>query len=222
MRNPEITTSKILTPQQRAAAMEVVAAVYLAEKQWIASTEHELPPVEQQAPGTSWFLACVGEEPAGVIRLTYDPPLAVPPELDFRFERELDLERLASTCKVVDIGRFMILPRYRRRAAVALELMRTAVEEVVERGYTHLLTDVFEGDPHSPLAFHTRVLGFERIATHRYGELLSDRLRVVLLLDIGRTYQRLKRSGNRVFRALSRGLDARLESRAPALLPAQP
>lgn len=218
MSRSEITTTRIELPQDRAAAMEVIAAVYLAEKRWIASAEAEIPAVVAAESRTSWFLARVGDEPAGVIRLTYDPPLVAPPELQFRFEREIDLDRLAAECRVVDIGRFMILPRYRRRVAVALRLMRAALEEVVARGYTHLVTDVFENDPHSPLQFHTRVLGFERIATHRYGELACDSLRVVLMLDIAKSYRRLARSRNRVFREVAGGLSERFD----ALLRRQP
>jgi hypothetical protein len=153
----------------------------------------------------------VAGKPAGVIRLTYDPPLEAPPELAFRFEPGVDLATLAADCRVADVGRFMIRPRYRRQIRVALSLMRAAVEEVVERGYSHLITDVFESDPHSPLAFHTRVLGFQRIGTHRYGELACDSLRVILLLDIKRSYARLRQRREKVFRFLTAGLQERLE-----------
>jgi N-acyl amino acid synthase FeeM len=219
MSRAEIATTRIESPTERAAAMDVIAAVYLAEKGWIADAEAEIP-AAVAAPGrSSWFLARVDGVAAGVIRLTYDPPLVAPPELQFRFERDIDVARLAAECRVVDVGRFMILPRYRHQAAVALRLMRAAVEEVLARGYTHLVTDVFEGDPHSPLDFHTRVLGFERIATHRYGELACERLRVVLMLDLAKGYRRLAGARNRVFRELTRGLGERLEALAqrPAL-----
>ena len=53
----------------------------------------------------------------------------------------------------------MIQVPHRRRPRVALRLMGAAVRELVLRGYTHLVTDVFEGERHSPLDFHVRVLG---------------------------------------------------------------
>ena len=96
---------------------------------------------------------------------------------------------------------------YPLNTRVALKLMQEASAEVIARGYTHFLTDVFVDDEHSPLRFHTRVLGFERIATHRFGELACDSLRVVLILDIARAYHRLRDRRNRVFRLLGQGVD---------------
>lgn len=171
---------------------------------------------------TSWFLARVGGRPAGVIRLTYDPPLEAPPELAFRFEQGVDLAALAAGSRFADIGRFMIVPRYRRQIRVALSLMRTAVEEVVARGYSHLITEVFESDPHSPLAFHTRVLGFQRIGTHRFGELACDSMRVILVLDIRKSYARLRAQRHQVFRFLTAGLEEWLEAPGRAELQPQP
>jgi hypothetical protein len=41
---------------------------------------------------------------------------------------------------------------------LAAALMRAATKEMVARGYTHVITDVFEDDVHSPLGFHTRAV----------------------------------------------------------------
>ena len=108
--------------------------------------------------------------------------------------------------RFVDIGRFMIVPAYRRNIRVVMRLMRAAIIEVVGRGYTHFLTDVFEEDPHSPLHFHTRVLGFERIGTHRYGELACTSSRILLILDIARAYHRLKAQDNKIWKELGEGV----------------
>jgi hypothetical protein len=81
-----------------------------------------------------------------------------------------------------------------------------AVGETVERGHTHLITDVYDGDPHSPLMFHTRVLGFERIGTHRFGELDCDCTRILLVLDLARGYRLAKQRKNKIFRELTEGL----------------
>jgi hypothetical protein len=219
MLRSEITTVKVLGAADRAAAMEVIEEVYRREKRWIDNPDAEIHPAIAENAQVSWFLTRVGEAPAGVIRLTYDPPLALPPELDFQLERQIDLDRLPDGLRFVEIGRFMILPRYRRRIRVVLNLMRGAVEEVVDRGYTHFLTDVFESDPHSPLHFHTRVLGFERIGTHRFGELDCQSVRIVLVLDIARAYRRLAQRRDKVYRELAAGLQDRLEAMplAPAL-----
>ncbi len=75
---------------------------------------------------------------------------------------------------------------------VAIRLMGVAVKEVVERNYTHFITDVFEGEPNSPLKFHTRILGFEIIGSHLHGELNCSLTRIILTLDILKAYQRLR------------------------------
>jgi Acetyltransferase (GNAT) family len=202
-----ITVARIVDSVDRAAALRVVSEVYLAEKRWIANVDSEIPEQPQTEAGRSWFLARVGDEPVGVIRLVYDPSLELPPELDVALEPGVDLESIAARGRFVEIGRFMISPRHRSNTRIALRLMQEASAEVIARGYSHFLTDVFVDDAHSPLRFHTRVLGFERIATHRFGELACDSLRVVLILDIARAYNRLRDRRNRVFRLLGQGLD---------------
>jgi hypothetical protein len=154
----------------------------------------------------SWFLVSVDDEPAGVIRLVYDPPLEMPAEYGVTLEPHVDLDGLRRHGRFVDIGRFMIVPRYRRHIRVVMKLMRAAIVEVVSRGYTHFLTDVFEDDPHSPLQFHTRVLGFERIGTHRYGELACTSARIILILDIARAYHSLKKRENKIWKELGEGV----------------
>ncbi len=209
----EITVRKIVTAEDRERGLAVVEAVYLQEKRWIQSAGSEIPGEAPARPDQSWFLVSVGQEPAGVIRLVYDPPLDLPAEYGVTLEPGVDIDGLRRQGRFVDIGRFMIVPRHRRNIRVVLRLMRAAILEVVERGYTHFLTDVFEDDPHSPLRFHTQVLGFERIATHRYGELACASSRILLILDIARAYKRLKERDNKVWRELGEGI----ASRIPAL-----
>ena len=171
-----VAARKVLTPRDREEALAVVEAVYLQEKRWLRESRSEVPQDPAARQDQSWFLVSVEGEPAGVIRLVYDPALEMPAELGVKLEPHVDLETLKRRGRFVDIGRFMIVPRHRRNIRVVMRLMRAAILEVVSRGYTHFLTDVFEDDPHSPYEFHTRVLGFERIGTHRYGELVEARL----------------------------------------------
>lgn len=207
-----VQAHKVLTPIDRAQALTVIEAVYLQEKQWIRDPLSEIS-ADTDRPDQSWFLVTADGEPAGVIRLVYDPPLELPEELDVTLESSVDLENLQRIGRFVDIGRFMIVPRYRRNIRVVMKLMRAAIVEVVSRGYTHFLTDVFEDDPHSPLRFHTQVLGFERIGTHRYGELACTSSRIILILDIARAYQQLKKRENKVFKELGGGVGHLLEAR---------
>jgi hypothetical protein len=192
----DVTVTKVLTPETRARALRVIEEVYLNEKQWIREARTEISEDIAKREDQSWFLVSVDSEPAGAIRLVYDPPLELPAEYGVTLEAGVDLVGLQRGNRFVDIGRFMILPRFRRNIRVVLRLMRAASAEVVERGYSHFLTDVFESDPHSPLRFHTQILGFERIGTHRVGELACTSVRIILILDIARTFRRLKRRRN--------------------------
>lgn len=212
-----IVAKKILTAEDRARALQVVEAVYLAEKQWIRSAGSEIPENVAERLDQSWFLVTVDDEPAGVIRLVYDPSLEMPAEYGVTLEPHVDLDGLKRYGRFVDIGRFMIVPAYRRNIRVVMRLMRAAIIEVVGRGYTHFLTDVFEEDPHSPLHFHTRVLGFERIGTHRYGELACASSRILLILDIARAYHRLKAQDNKIWKELGEGVRDVMEERRLAV-----
>lgn len=202
---------RIASPAERREALAVVSEVYLAEKRWIADPALEIPEDPGGDARVSWFLARVDGEAVGVVKLHYDPPLALPPEAEAELDAGVDLHQLARAGRFVEIGRLMILERWRHRPAVVLELMRGAVAEVVSRGYTHLLTAVFEDDPHSPYGFHTRQLGFERIGTHRHGELSCASRRILLVLDLVRSYRRMRERGQGLVGRLTRGLEAQFE-----------
>jgi hypothetical protein len=208
-----VEAHKVVSAADRDKALTVVEAVYRREKQWIRDAAGEIPPAAGSLPDRSWFLVTVGGRAAGVIRLVYDPPLEPPADFEVTLEPDVDLEGLKRRGRFVDIGRFMIVPRYRRNIRVVLRLMRAAIVEVVERGYTHFLTSVFADDPHSPLGFHTRVLGFERLGSHRTGELACASVRILLILDIARAYLRLERRRNRVWKELGSGVREIMEGR---------
>ena len=159
----------------------------------------------------SWFLATVNDQPAGVLRLFYDPPLELPAEFKVTLRQDIDLKQMAKNGRFVEIGRFMILPEYRKKMLVAIRLMGVAVKEVVERNYTHFITDVFQGEPNSPLKFHTRILGFEIIGSHLHGELNCSLTRIILTLDILKAYQRLREKKNRIYWSLTEGIRGRLD-----------
>jgi hypothetical protein len=201
-----ITVRKIVSPDDRLDAMRVIDDVFVREKQWIDGVHEQLPDDLASNDRYSWFLARVGDNPAGVMRLLYDPSFDLPAAFQVSLEPGVDLEDLKASGRFAEIGRFMILPRYRRQYLVALRLMRAATAEVVERGYSHFITDVFEGEEHSPLNFHTRVLGFEVIGRHLFGELNCSSTRIILTLDILKLYNRVKDSRSRIYQELTGGL----------------
>ena len=96
---------------------------------------------------------------------------------------------------------------------VAAALMRAATEGAVARGYTHLVTDVFEDDPHTPFGFHTRVIGFCPVATHEVGELHCLSRRITLVLEISSAYERLRSQGGWLYRYLTSDWDESLHQR---------
>jgi hypothetical protein len=210
-----LTTARVACAAGREAALAIVQQVYQEEKGWLAAADGDFPESDLASPATSWFLARCGGEPAGVVRLTYDPSLELPAAAGVEIEAGVDLERLAASGRFVEVGRLMIAPRFRARAAVVLALMRAALGEVVQRGYTHLLTVVFEDDPHSPYGFHTRILGFERIGSHRHGELACASRRIILTLDIARAYDRLRGPRSKLVQALTGGLEPDLGGLSP-------
>ncbi len=212
----KIDTQKVLDQSTRSQALQVVEEVYRREKNWIKTAATEIPfPIDPEGP-YSWFLATVNGQPAGVLRLFYDPPLELPAEFQVSLRPEVDLNRLAQDGRFVEIGRFMILPAYRKKMLVAIRLMGSAVKEVVERNYTHFITDVFEGEPHSPLQFHTRILGFEIIGSHLHGELNCSLTRIILTLDILKAYQRLRAKKNRLYWTLTEGIRGLLDQKLTA------
>ncbi len=92
--------------------------------------------------------------------------------------------------------------------------MRSATAEVVERDYTHFITDVFEGEANSPFNFHTRVLGFEVVGKHLFGDLNCSSTRIILTLDILKLYRRVKNSRSRIYMELTEGIRTVMERKA--------
>ncbi len=208
-----IQVVKVMHPETRKQALEVIDCVYKKEKHWIEKPDIEISEDIDRQQKMSWFLAFSGNEPAGVLRLIYDPPLSVPEEYQVTFNPDIDWKTIAMHGRFVDIGRFAVLSSHRRNFRISIRLMKKALEEVVSRGYTHFITDVFEGEMHSPLNFHTRILGFDRIGKHVHGELNCKCTRIILALDILKAYQRLRRRKSALYRFLLEGVAGHLDAR---------
>lgn len=205
-----VRTEIVADGATRADALAVLDEVYREEKGWLRGVEDEIVLAGTEDPAFTWLVAYVGETPAGAVRLAYDPPLELPSEAEVELDPRIDLDRLRRCGRFVEVGRLVISPRYRNRTAVVLSILRATISEVVARGYTHLITAVFEDDPHSPYDFHTRVLGFERIGSHRRGELHCQSRRILLTLDIARAYLRMKTSKGKLLGRLVGGFEERV------------
>jgi hypothetical protein len=200
--------------QTRQDALAVLGATYRDEKGWVEQAESQLPETDLACPQVSWFVAYRGPEPAGVLRIYYEPPVARYRAYHVSvLDGGLDVDRFVATHRIAEIGRFAIVPRYRRNLLIAVALMRAATRETVERGFTHYITDVFENDPHSPYGFHTRVMGFAPVATHDHGELNCRSRRITLILDLKAAYQHLRHRQSWIFRSLTADWDDGLHRR---------
>lgn len=201
---PHLDVIRVEDEAGRTQALQIMRETYRDEKNWVSDDEKLVSRSDIGAPNVSWFVARLDGQPAGVLRVLYDPPLALYAQYGFKLVQPgLDLDAFLRSNRIAEIGRFAVLADLRANLLVAAALMREAACETVHRGFTHYITDVFEGERHSPYEFHTRVLGFQIVATHDVGELNCPNRRLTLILDIREGYRRLNGSRNWLFRYLT-------------------
>jgi hypothetical protein len=199
-----IAAERIVSETGRRAALAVLSATYQNEKGWIDDPERQFPSADLGAQEIAWVLVRLHGRPVGVLRTLFDPPLLQYAKYGLELlDARIDVESFLRQHRIAEVGRFAVVAEHRGNLLLAAALMRAATEEMVARGYTHVITDVFEDDVHSPLGFHTRVMGFVPVATHDLGELNSKSRRITLVLDLKSSYRRLKQRGNWVFRYLT-------------------
>lgn len=201
-----LTVRRIDAEADRRKAHEVLAEVYQTEKSWVADLDEFYPREDLVREQVSWFLAEVDGRPVGVARVLYELPVELYRAYGFELvDQNLDVEAFLADNRIAEVGRFAVIPKYRKKIMVAVILMRAAANETLERGFTHFITDVFETDPNSPMKFHQRILGFQTVATHSVGDLNHLGRRITMLLDLKSSFQRLKLSNNWVFRYVTQG-----------------
>ncbi|MGE0459410.1 MAG: hypothetical protein AB7O56_14525 [Bauldia sp.] len=211
MHHPPIDVRRVMTEPDRKAVLGVLGGTYLREKRWITTVEPLFPASDPGHRAVAWFLATIGDQPVGVTRVSYDPPIEEYRRYGLRFiDPTLDVEDLLRGARVAEIGRLATLAEVRRSWMLPVAMMRAATLETLSRGYTHYVTDILEDDPHSPYRFHTEVLGFRPVATHDTGELLSPSRRITLLLDIRAAYVRMTRRNSAFARFLTKGWEEML------------
>ncbi|MBI1841339.1 MAG: GNAT family N-acetyltransferase [Verrucomicrobia bacterium] len=188
----------------REQALAVMRAIYRDEKNWVHADEKLVAETDITSADVSWFVVRVDSLPVAVLRVLYDLPIDLYRAYGFKMTRaDFDLEAFLRDNRIAEIGRFAVLPEYRRYIIVVGAIMRAAVKETVERDFTHYITDVFEGEANSPYDFHRRVMGFQTVATHDTGELNCPCRRITMLLDIREAYQRMRKEAGWIFRFLT-------------------
>jgi hypothetical protein len=206
MRMLRLTRAKrVASESDRQKALAVMRATYQREKGWVHDVEPMFPKEDLARSDLSWFIATRRNEAMGVLRVLYEPPIEQYQKYGLTaIDGTVPAYDLIKSECIAEVGRFAVIPERRKGVGVVLSLMRAATREIVSRGYTLLVTDVFEDEPHSPLRFHTRIIGFRPVATHEVGELSFKGRRITLLLDIKIAYQTLKSRGTWFFRAMTK------------------
>ncbi|MEM7581951.1 MAG: GNAT family N-acetyltransferase [Acidobacteriota bacterium] len=206
-----LSVRRIETEATRDRALEVLATVYQEEKDWVSDLNEFFPKADLENDQVSWYVAEVDGQPVGVTRVLFEIPRQLYEEYAFELvDKSLDVAAFLENHRIAEIGRYAVLPEYRKRILVATGLMGAATTETLERGFTHFITDVFESDPNSPMKFHQRILGFQTVATHTIGELNHLGRRITMLLDLKESFQRLRLSNNWLFRYVTRGWNEQL------------
>lgn len=203
-RHEHAITRRVTSEAERLQVIDVLRQTYAREKGWIAEPESQIPPEDLGRDSVAWFVTTLGTEPVGVLRILFDPPIEQYAKYSLKLiDPTFKVDELLASARIAEVGRFAVVAKRRGRFTVATSLMRAAFNEIMARGYSHLVTDVFEDDPHSPYGFHTRVIGFQPIATHDVGELKTKSRRITLVLDMRAGYRRLKERSRRLFQTLT-------------------
>ncbi|MFV0298997.1 MAG: N-acyl amino acid synthase FeeM domain-containing protein, partial [Hyphomicrobiaceae bacterium] len=210
-RDKRLVTHRVTTEADRVQVMDVLRQTYAREKGWIAEPESQIPASDLSSGNIVWFVTLMDGEPVGVLRIFFDPPVAQYAKYGLTFmDPSFKVDELIANSRIAEVGRFAVVAKRRGRFNVATSLMSAAFSELIARDYTHLVTDVFEDDPHSPYGFHTRVIGFQPIATHEVGELMTRSRRITLVLDISAAYRRLRERSRWLFLTLTRNWTERM------------
>ena len=210
----QINVIRASTAADRELAVQVLQSTYVNEKHWIQDEEKFFPPSDLEAKDISWFVASNASQPIGVLRVMYNPPLELYKEYGMQaLESGLDVEAFVKNNRIAEIGRFAVVPEFRKFIVVAAALMREASRETVANNFTHYVTDIFEGEVHSPYDFHTRVMGFQPVATHDVGELNCPNRRITMVLDLKSAYQRIQTKQKWIYRYLTKDWDESLHEK---------
>ena len=204
MSHKQVEVRPIQAKEDRKLALHVFEKVYRKEKGWVRDPEQLMPVQDLEDSRMTWFGAFVGERLVGVARVLYEIPTQLYDTYDFKLTvKDLDVKAFLAANHIAEVGRFAVLPKYRHNFRIAAALMRALGQDTLDRGFTHLITDVFESDANTPWGFHRRILGFRQVATHDVGELHCQSRRITMILDLREAERRLMGRTGWFFRFLN-------------------
>jgi len=95
----------------RQLALAVMRAIYRDEKNWVQDDEKLVAREEITDPNISWFVVISDGQPAGVLRVLYEPPADLYHSYGMKFlDQGQDIEALLRHRRIAEVGRFAVLP----------------------------------------------------------------------------------------------------------------
>ena len=88
----KITAVKVTDEIGRQKALQVLKVIYCQEKNWVGDETKVFEKSDLDNPAVSWFVALSGDQPVGVLRVLYEPPLDLYKEYGFEKVNEIILE----------------------------------------------------------------------------------------------------------------------------------
>ena len=124
-----ITARRVANNLDRRQVIEVLAATYHREKQWVADPETQIPPDDLERPDIAWFVVSLGEREAGALRVLYDPPYGQYAGYGLKLlDPSLRVEEFIRRNRIAEIGRFAVKQEYRSQFMIAATLMRATMQ----------------------------------------------------------------------------------------------
>ena len=80
----KVNVIKVQTKKDRDRAISVLKRTYDQEKHWIYDADDFFPEEDLERDDISWFVSQVKDEPVGVLRVMYNPPLELYKEYGFK------------------------------------------------------------------------------------------------------------------------------------------
>src|SRR5258708_17856187 len=118
---------RVENDQERESALRVLKETYRDEKNWTSDETSLFPEKELASENISWFVVFEENKPVGVLRVLYDPPLAMYAKYGFEMIAEgFNVDQFIRDNRIAKIGRFAVLPEYSPKITTVASLMRAA------------------------------------------------------------------------------------------------
>jgi hypothetical protein len=109
---------RVATELDRQRALAVMRATYQREKGWVHDVEPMFPVEDMRRGDVSWFIATRRNEPIGVLRVLYNPPIELYQKYGLTpIDGNLAVYDLIKSQRIAEVGRFAVIPERRKGSA---------------------------------------------------------------------------------------------------------